>query len=148
MSYLLCAYLFGFRGDMSIAGPGAGMSIGNMSTHISIRPFICTEVKEPLNYCMISICFMTIDKGWALPVRCRACRGSAVVWSPRVQGRACSPPSGSPPSGSALLGPNAPQSASSDLEYRHKQKEIKKGRDMQNSCTSFIYILYLFIARS
>lgn len=33
------AYLFGFRGDISIAGPGAGMSIGNMSTHISIRPF-------------------------------------------------------------------------------------------------------------
>ena len=36
---LSCTYLFGFLGDMSIAGPGAGMSIGNMSTHISMRPF-------------------------------------------------------------------------------------------------------------
>lgn len=42
-------YLFGFRGDMSRAGPGAGMSIGNMSTHISIRPFEHTQENMQLN---------------------------------------------------------------------------------------------------
>lgn len=31
-------HFFGFRGVMSRAGPGAGASIGNKSTHISIRP--------------------------------------------------------------------------------------------------------------
>lgn len=31
-------YFFGFLGEMSMAGPGAGMSIGNMSTHNSSRP--------------------------------------------------------------------------------------------------------------
>lgn len=41
-----CTYLFGFRGDTSIAGPGAGMSIGNMSTHISMRPFPRTTGKK------------------------------------------------------------------------------------------------------
>lgn len=39
-------YLFGFLGEMSIAGPGAGISIGNMSTHISMRPF--EEIKKNL----------------------------------------------------------------------------------------------------
>jgi len=34
----LFKYLFGFRGQMLIGGPGAGMSIGNMSTHISSFP--------------------------------------------------------------------------------------------------------------
>lgn len=32
------SYFFGFLGEMSTAVPGAGMSIGNMSTHISSRP--------------------------------------------------------------------------------------------------------------
>lgn len=31
-------YFFGFLGEMSMAGPGAGMSMGNMSTHNSSRP--------------------------------------------------------------------------------------------------------------
>jgi len=31
-------YLFGLRGQMLMGGPGAGMSIGNISTHISSFP--------------------------------------------------------------------------------------------------------------
>lgn len=33
-------YFFGLRGEISRAGPGAGISFGNISTHISIRPCI------------------------------------------------------------------------------------------------------------
>jgi len=32
-------YLFGLRGQMLIGGPGAGMSIGNISTQISSFPY-------------------------------------------------------------------------------------------------------------
>jgi len=32
-------YLFGFRGQMLMGGPGAGISIGNMSTNISSFPY-------------------------------------------------------------------------------------------------------------
>lgn len=39
------SYFFGFLGDISVAGPGAGMSMGNMSTHISRRP--CKVEKVP-----------------------------------------------------------------------------------------------------
>lgn len=31
-------YFFGFLGEMSSAGPGAVISLGNISTHISILP--------------------------------------------------------------------------------------------------------------
>ena len=33
-----CPYVVGFLGVMSTGAPGEGMSIGNMSTHISILP--------------------------------------------------------------------------------------------------------------
>lgn len=118
-----CTYLFGFRGDTSIAGPGAGMSIGNMSTHISMRPLPRTTGKKIERSVQRSFIRSWQKRGSFLPVRCRVCRGSARVWSPRVQGRACSPPAGSPPSGSALSEPDAPQSASSDLRHGHKQKK-------------------------
>lgn len=32
-------YFFALRGEISRGGPGAGMSFGNMSTHISILPY-------------------------------------------------------------------------------------------------------------
>ncbi len=51
-------YLFGFLGDMSIAGPGAGMSIGNMSTHISMRPFKNIKRGRYI-FTLISVCFQT-----------------------------------------------------------------------------------------
>lgn len=60
------AYLFGFRGDMSSAGPGAAMSIGNMSTHISIRPCEHTE-RKIYSLTIISICSMTLGKAWLFP---------------------------------------------------------------------------------
>ena len=59
------AYLFGFRGEMSIAGPGAGMSIGNMSTHISIRPFE-THSEKQFNS-NINLFNYLPDKTWILP---------------------------------------------------------------------------------
>lgn len=69
----------------------------------------------------ISTSLVTADeRGSLLPVRCRVCPGWAGVWSPRVRGRAYSPPWGSPPSGSAPSAPSAPPSASSDLEHPHK----------------------------
>lgn len=37
--FMLGSYFFGLRGEISRAGPGAGMSLGNMSTHISILPY-------------------------------------------------------------------------------------------------------------
>ena len=37
-SFLVTTHLTGFRGEMSTEGPGAGMSIGYMSTHISNLP--------------------------------------------------------------------------------------------------------------
>lgn len=39
-------YFFGFLGEISVAGPGAGMSMGNMSTHISRRPCKVGEVQS------------------------------------------------------------------------------------------------------
>lgn len=115
-------YLFGLRGDMSIAGPGAGMSMGNISTHISIRPFGAhTEIKY-----YFSFLFFTVSpkaRLFPLPVRFRVCQDSARVWSPRVQVRACSPPAGSPPSGSAPSEPDAPRSASSDLRDARRAEE-------------------------
>lgn len=39
-------YFFGFLGEISMAGPGAGMSMGNMSTHISRRPCKVEEVQS------------------------------------------------------------------------------------------------------
>lgn len=118
------AYLFGLRGDMSIAGPGAGMSMGNISTHISIRPFGAHRNKIK---CYVSfLFFFTVTPKSAvfpLPVRFRVCQDSARVWSPRVQVRACSPPAGSPPSGSAPSEPDAPRSASSDLRDARRAEE-------------------------
>lgn len=108
-------YLFGLRGDMSIAGPGAGMSMGNISTHISIRP--CGAHKEIKYYCSCLFFFTVTPKAciFPLPVRFQVCQDSARAWFPRVQVRACSPPVESPPSGSALSEPDARRSASSDL---------------------------------
>ncbi|TNN64462.1 hypothetical protein EYF80_025313 [Liparis tanakae] len=64
------AYLFGFRGAVSIAGPGAGMFMGNISTHISMRPFGHTENNMQSNH---RFCCMTPDKrGSLLPARCRS----------------------------------------------------------------------------
>lgn len=40
------SYFFGFLGEISMAGPGAGMSMGNMSTHISRRPCKVGEVQS------------------------------------------------------------------------------------------------------
>lgn len=49
-------YLFGLRGDMSIAGPGAGMSMGNISTHISIRPLgPYTEIKYYFSFLFFTV---------------------------------------------------------------------------------------------
>lgn len=39
-------YFFGFLGEISVAGPGAGISMGNMSTHISRRPCRVGEVQS------------------------------------------------------------------------------------------------------
>ena len=46
---LLRLYLFGFRGATSIAGPGAGMPIENISTHISMRPCRNTQKTTQCN---------------------------------------------------------------------------------------------------
>lgn len=39
-------YFFGFLGEISMAGPGAGISMGNISTHISRRPCKVGEVQS------------------------------------------------------------------------------------------------------
>lgn len=54
---LLSTYLFGFRGDVSIAGPGAGISIGNMSTHISSRPFYGREKESVMTRVVLFTAF-------------------------------------------------------------------------------------------
>lgn len=117
-------YLFGLRGDMSIAGPGAGMSIGNISTHISIRPCGAhTERKYYFSFLFFFYCYSQ-SVSFPLPVRFQVCQDSARAWSPRVPVRACSPPAGSPPSGSAPSEPDAPRSASSDLRDARSAKGL------------------------
>lgn len=70
----------------------------------------------------LSLSLLSADekRGHVSPVRCRVCRGSEAAWSLRVRGRACSPPEGSPPSGSARSEPDVPPSASSDLKFGHE----------------------------
>lgn len=112
-------YFFGFLGEMSRAGPGAVMSFGNMSTHISILPWgqqnrcrtlFCQDQDHYLWVRERDCCVIGVK-----PVQFPACQDEVMAWFPHAQGSACSRPWGFPPSGLARSERGAHLSASSNL---------------------------------